>query len=90
LEQIYGTVELWPQYKENYLTQIGLSEKARDWMQKVAEESKRANVVLVCFEKITESKPHCHRVLLAEEIARRFNVTYNGELTIKDIKNQKS
>lgn len=83
LEKAYSLSELWPQYEENYLIQIGLSKKARNWMQKTAEESKRANVVLVCYEKNAQ---FCHRRLLAEEISRRYGADYKGELTTKDIK----
>jgi len=83
LIKIYGIAKLWPQYEENYLIQIGLSTKARDWMQKTAKESKRANVVLVCYEKDVR---FCHRRLLAEEISRRYGAEYEGELTIENIK----
>lgn len=83
LRRVYNTneekAELWKQYKENYLTQIGLSEKARNWMQDIANLAKKANIVLICFEKDGE---YCHRTLLANEIARRFpHVDYRGELT---------
>jgi len=69
--------ELWKQYEENYLIQIGLSKDAQAWMEKRAGEAKIGNILLVCYEKDAQ---HCHRRLLAEEIARRFNVEYKGEL----------
>jgi len=72
------TKELWEQYEENYLIQIGLSPAATDWMKRVANQSLKENVVLVCYEKDSE---HCHRTLLAREIMRRYpKATYKGEL----------
>jgi len=46
-------------------------------MEKRAQEAKIGNILLVCYEK---DATHCHRRLLAEEIARRFGVEYKGEL----------
>ena len=69
--------ELWKQYEENYLIQIGLSKAAQEWMEKRAGEAKLGNILLVCFEK---DIAHCHRRLLAEEIARRFGAEYKGEV----------
>jgi len=69
--------ELWKKYEENYMIQIGLSKEARTWMEKRSQEAKIGNILLVCYEKDAQ---HCHRRLLAEEIARRFGVEYKGEL----------
>lgn len=72
-----GQRELWEQYEENYLIQIGLSKEALTWMEKRAGEAKIGNILLVCFEK---KHQRCHRRLLAEEIARRFGAEYKGEV----------
>lgn len=76
------TKELWDQYEENYLIQIGLSLAARDWMENIVTEMRGSsmNVILICFEK---DATHCHRRLLAEEIKQRWpEVDYRGELTL--------
>lgn len=72
-----GIAACWPHYKRKYLKLLE-SEQAKAWMQKVAKEAQRGDVVLVCYEK--DSK-HCHRRLLAQEIVRRHpEVEYRGEL----------
>jgi len=71
--------DAWKIYQQNYMHSLN-SEKALKWMERVAEKAKRANVILICYEKDAN---YCHRKLLAEEIARRFNVKYKGELTEK-------
>jgi len=78
LRKLYGDKEeFWKQYEDNYLIQIGLSKDAQAWMEKRSQEAKIGNILLVCYEKNAQ---HCHRRLLAEEIARRFGVEYKGEL----------
>jgi len=67
----------WENYKIVYLQQLNRPE-ARKWMEKRAQEAKIGNILLVCYEK---DRTHCHRRLLAEEIAKRFDVEYKGELT---------
>lgn len=83
LKKVYTTdreqEELWKQYEENYLIQIGLSKEALAWMEKRAQEAKSGNILLVCFER---DAGHCHRRLLAQEIERRFGAKYEGELSI--------
>lgn len=72
----------WENYRFVYLRELNRPD-AKKWMKKRAEESKRTNVVLVCFEK---DSSRCHRRLLAEEIARRFGAEYKGELTLAHIR----
>lgn len=68
----------WEGYEREYLKRLHSQEDAKAWMQSVAEKSKEINVVLVCYEK---DASHCHRTLLAQEIARRFPfVEFKGEL----------
>jgi len=67
----------WEGYESHYLLEIRHYPKAKVWMEKRAQEAKIGNILLVCYEK---DPAHCHRRLLAEEIARRFNVEYKGEL----------
>lgn len=76
---------VWNCYKRNYLKDLrSLSDpEPYEWMKKTADESKRANVILVCYEK---DYNYCHRKLLAEEITKEFNAEYNGELSIENIK----
>jgi len=66
----------WENYRLVYLRQLNRPE-AQNWMEKRAQEAKIGNILLVCYEK---DATHCHRRLLAEEIARRFGVEYKGEL----------
>jgi len=80
-----GKTKCWQKYVQEYLDQFNRYEPAKQWMKKVANEARRANVVLVCFEK---DQHHCHRRLLAQEISQRFDVDYKGELTLKDIKSK--
>lgn len=70
-----GTIS-WDDYKIIYQRTID-TPNGREWMEKRAGEAKIGNILLVCFEK---DATHCHRRLLAEEIARRFGVEYKGEL----------
>lgn len=73
-----GVWMCWPEYKKKYLKLLE-SEQAKNWMRRVAAESLMRDVVLVCFEK---DSMHCHRRLLAEEIAKTYpKVNYVGELT---------
>jgi len=65
----------WTTYERLYLQQLDYV--AEDWMDRRSHEAKLGNILLVCFEKNAQ---HCHRRLLAEEIARRFDVEYKGEL----------
>jgi len=69
--------EYWRHYKRKYLRQLRTSPEADRWMKKIAEESKRTNVVLVCLEK---DHMHCHRRLLAEGMSQKFGAQYKGEL----------
>lgn len=66
----------WDDYVTIYLRTID-TPNGREWMEKRAQESILGNILLVCFEKDAK---HCHRRLLAEEIAKRFKVEYKGEL----------
>jgi len=66
----------WNKYVWQYL-RILEEDDAIEWMEKRAGEAKIGNILLVCYEK---DATHCHRRLLAEEIARRFGVEYKGEL----------
>jgi len=66
----------WTTYEKLYLQQLDYV--ANDWMERRAQEARVGNILLVCFEKDPQ---HCHRRLLAEEITRRFNVEYRGELS---------
>ena len=70
-----GEPRAWEIYKSNYF--YCLTEKSFAWMEKRAGEAKIGNILLVCFEK---DPAHCHRRLLAEEIARRFGAEYKGEV----------
>ena len=83
LAKVYPIEELWEHYEDNYLLQIGLSKDAINWMQNTAYTSKRANIVLICYEKNAQ---YCHRRLLAEELARRFGADYRGELNSSHLK----
>jgi len=67
----------WDRYECWYLYWIRKQPEAQLWMEKRAQEAKIGNILLVCYEK---DATHCHRRLLAEEIARRFGVEYKGEL----------
>jgi len=67
----------WQAYEQRYLLEIRHYWDARVWMEKRASEAKIGNILLVCYEK---DPAHCHRRILAEEIARRFGVEYKGEL----------
>lgn len=67
---------IWPNYVELYVRGLS-SEEAQSWMEKRASEAKLGNILLVCFER---DSFHCHRRLLAEEIAKRFGVEYKGEV----------
>jgi len=71
----------WETYQHKYqlMLEYNLEHRtdAYQWMEKRAQEAKTGNILLVCYEKNPE---HCHRRLLAEEIARRFGVEYKGEL----------
>jgi len=67
----------WEAYERYYLALTLQQSKAMEWMKKRAQEAKVGNILLVCFEK---DAGHCHRRLLAEEIARRFGAEYKGEL----------
>lgn len=66
----------WEEYEKMYREGVGLL-TGTPWMQKRAEEAKNDIVILVCYEK---DASHCHRRLLAEEIAKRFDAKYEGEL----------
>jgi len=80
LRKLYGDKEeFWKQYEDNYLIQIGLDKEAQKWMKTRAYEARIGNILLVCYEK---DAGHCHRRLLAQEIARRFGAKYEGELSI--------
>jgi len=78
----------WKTSEQRYLSeirkrrcQLSISDgslPALHWMESRAEEAKIGNILLVCFEKDAQ---HCHRRLLAQEIARRFGVEYKGELS---------
>lgn len=71
----------WKDYETIYLRKICELDapNSLEWMQKRADESKAGHhVILVCFEKDAK---HCHRRLLAEEIAKRFGTEYKGELS---------
>ena len=73
----------WDEYAQNYLMDLD-DPFALNWMFRVAQDSKRANVVLICFEK---DASHCHRTLLANEIVRRHSdVDYRGELSEAQLK----
>lgn len=67
----------WETYEESYLWRLRNDSAAQKWMEKRAGEAKIGNILLVCFEK---DPTHCHRRLLAEEIARRFGAEYKGEV----------
>jgi len=71
-----GTIS-WDDYKIIYLRTID-TPNGREWMERRAGEAKIGNILLVCYEK---DHTHCHRRLLAEEIARRHGVEYKGELS---------
>jgi len=67
----------WETYEKIYHEELQKPE-ALAWMKTRAYEARIGNIVLVCYEK---DAAHCHRRLLAEEIARLFNgVEYKGEL----------
>jgi len=66
----------WDVYSICYHTEVN-NFTSRQWMERRAQEAKIGNILLVCCEK---DATHCHRRLLAEEIARRFGVEYKGEL----------
>lgn len=70
----------WGEYAQNYLMDLKDSEEAFEWMFKVAKRTKNHDVVLICYEK---DASHCHRTLLASEMARQFKglIEYKGELS---------
>jgi len=68
----------WGPYEYFYKQQLQENPASIKWMEKRAQEAKVGNILLVCYEK---DATHCHRRLLAEEIARRFGVEYKGDLT---------
>lgn len=68
----------WAGYCKEYAEKLQSSD-ALKWMEKRTGEAKISNILLVCFEK---DAAHCHRRLLAQEIARRFGAKYEGELSI--------
>jgi len=67
----------WSAYERYYNALVLKQSEAMKWMEKRAQEAKTGNILLVCFEK---DATHCHRRLLAVEIARRFGIEYKGEL----------
>ena len=76
---------LWQNYEEDYLKQIRESSEAQDWIQKRSADAILGNILLICYEKSNE---HCHRRLLAEEIARFTGLNgkhaeYRGEFELK-------
>jgi len=66
----------WDLYEMLYAERLR-TRLAIHWMEKRAGEAKIGNILLVCYEK---DPTHCHRTLLAKEIAKRFDVEYKGEL----------
>lgn len=74
-----GISASWPQYKKKYLKLLE-SEQAKAWMKKVAEESRKGDVVLVCYCGPRSGK-HCHRFLLARRMQELHDLEYKGELT---------
>jgi len=67
----------WEEYVKWYEIRLS-SDEAQLWMEKRAQYAQIGNILLVCYEK---DHTHCHRRLLAEEIARRHGVEYKGELS---------
>ena len=59
--------EAWIKYEKTYLNKIQSRPEAREWIQKRSADAILGNILLVCYEK---DSTHCHRRLLAEEIAR--------------------
>jgi len=66
----------WAGYEEAYLNKIQKLPEARRWIQRRSSEAIINNILLVCLEK---NSIHCHRRLLAEEIARFVNPEINGK-----------
>lgn len=69
----------WETYEKFYKKWLS-TPAACSWMEKRAQEAKIGNILLVCYEGPRFGK-HCHRFLLAEEIARRFGAEYKGEVS---------
>jgi len=69
----------WNEYRQRYIGYIhsSLGTGIR-WMKKVGERAIGHNVVLVCYEKDSE---HCHRTLLAQNVAKWSGCDYKGELS---------
>jgi len=69
----------WTNYKHWYLEHIhgGFGHGVR-WMKRIGELAQKELVVLVCYEKDVE---HCHRKLLAENVAKWSGCEYKGELS---------
>lgn len=67
----------WDLYKRLYLERL-YSRRAVRWMKEVGERAKTKNVVFVCYEKDAE---HCHRTLLAQNVAKWSGCEYGGDLT---------
>ena len=65
----------WDVYQRGYLEQLQTA-SAQQWIKNRAQEARIGNILLVCYEK---DAAHCHRRLLAEEIARH-DAEYEGEL----------
>jgi len=68
--------EAWAKYEKAYLEKIQNSKEAKEWIQKRSNEALIGNILLVCYEK---DPTHCHRRLLAEEIARLKNWEVNNK-----------
>ena len=66
----------WDEYRRLYLKRIFTANAVR-WMKEVGELAKKQEVVLVCYEKDAE---HCHRTLLAQNVAKWSGCEYKGEL----------
>lgn len=78
LKQIKSGEITWEEYERVYRENMPLL-MGTPWMEKRAKEAQQGHhVILVCYEK---DATHCHRRLLAEEIAKRFGAEYKGELS---------
>lgn len=77
--QKQGKPEAFEIAKKNYLYSLLNSEKAKEWIDRIAKETQFTDIFLVCYEK---DPALCHRTLLAQQIVFRHpEVKFLGEVT---------
>lgn len=74
-----GSSEAFAFARKHYLEEIMKSAEAKLWIDRIAEESKHSDIILVCYEKDPNL---CHRTILAQQIVFRHpEVAFLGDIT---------